>query len=58
MDIEDTTMFNFALSFGDAKIIVAALGKLPMESVEPLVNSLRRQVEAQMAEKTAQNPSE
>ena len=47
-DIPDTTEFKFNLTLGDAKIIVAALGKLPMESVEPTVNKMRQQVDAQM----------
>lgn len=51
MEIKDDEQFVFDLSFAAAKLIVAALGKLPMETVEPLVADLRKQVEKQIAEK-------
>jgi hypothetical protein len=53
-DIKDETELKFDMTFGDAKVIVAALGKLPMEAVEPLVNKLRMQVEKQLADMQAQ----
>lgn len=53
-DIKDETELKFDMTFGDAKVIVAALGKLPMEAVEPLVNKLRAQVEKQLADMQAQ----
>lgn len=56
--ITDETNFKFELSFGEAKIIVAALGKLPMEAVEPLVNKLRVQVDAQVAAASKDEPQE
>ena len=52
MEIKDEEQFVFNITFAAAKLIVAALGKLPMEAVEPLVNDLRQQVEKQVAEKT------
>lgn len=57
MEIKDDEMFVFELPFGAAKIIVAALGKLPMETVEPLVMNLRSQVDKQISAKqdTAQS---
>lgn len=53
MEIQDNEMFTFNVSFAAAKLIVAALGKLPMETVEPLVADLRKQVEKQIADKQA-----
>lgn len=53
MEIKDDEMFTFNVSFAAAKLIVAALGKLPMETVEPLVADLRKQVEKQIADKQA-----
>lgn len=53
MEIQDTEILTFNISFAAAKLIVAALGKLPMETVEPLVADLRGQVEKHLAEKQA-----
>lgn len=53
MEIRDDEKFTFNVTFAAAKMIVAALGKLPMEIVEPLVADLRGQVEQQIAEKQA-----
>lgn len=57
MEIQDTEMFTLNIPFAAAKLIVAALGKLPMETVEPLVNDLRQQVEKQISEKQAETPA-